>query len=374
MIKAISIAFFLILIAFSLWLFWPFGAIPSNEFVKPELHVYGVFDEKPSIIGIQPVMEAADFSSTERYEAKLRKYLERAKVAGHLQPGSVVLFPEYIGTWLVAVNERRGVFASSSITGAMARLMGYRPFQFLTHWMQSDEADRTKAALFRMKAEQMATAYQLAFGNLAAEFECYIFAGSIVLPGASYSNGKLEISPSAPLENISLVFDPKGKLLPDFIRKVYPIEEELSFTSASGVDQLPVFDLPQGAVASVICADSWYPDIYDHLSSQKVEVLLVPSFSSPGDMWLAPWGGYNGSAMPADVASADVSNLSEKAAWERYALAGRGPLAGITHGINVFLRGQLWDMSSGGDAFVIYDSQSYSIDDSGTGLVVVLYP
>jgi len=146
---------------------------------------------------------------------------------------------------------------------------------------------------------------------------------------------------------------------PTILRKAFPTSEELPFTTPAPVDDIPAFDTKAGRLGVLICADSWFPDAYARLKNLNVDFMLVPSFEigSLGS-WNQPWQGYNGWPAPADVNPQDVGKLTEGEAWFKYALAGRIAEAGAQHGVNVFLRGALWDQKfDGGRTTVIGDRQ-----------------
>ena len=71
-----------------------------------------------------------------------------------------------------------------------------------------------------------------------------------------------------------------------------------------------------------------------------------------------------------DVDPRDIGRLTEGQAWRKYALASRIGSAGSTHGINVFLRGMLWDISAdSGQALAI--SAGKVTESSGRGAAIL---
>jgi hypothetical protein len=106
-----------------------------------------------------------------------------------------------------------------------------------------------------------------------------------------------------------------------------------------------------GKIGVLICADSWHKEAYETLKKQNINLLLVPSYSSPDNIWASKWKGYNGTATPKEVESSDIGKITEGEAWLKYALAGRIQDAGVQNGFNVFLRGKFWDL--GADGFPI---------------------
>jgi predicted amidohydrolase len=372
-----ALKFFLIAIAtlILIWFGWAqfdYGNSPKASIkLDQEIHFqdFPLDSASGHIIGIQPIMATSDFASEENYFQKLDNYMQEADKKNWLDDNTIVLFPEYVGTWLVVANQRKSIYKSKSINAAMIQLIAMKPFQFLNHWLKSKADNKVNEAIFTMEAEKMAGIYQRTFSKLAAKYEVNIVAGSIVLPKATVKNGHLEIA-EVPLQNISAWFYPDGKMAENLIRKVYPIKEELSFTKAGNLTDLPVFETPMGKVASIICADSWYPDIYAHLKEKQVDILLVPSYSSPIELWNQPWNGYNGSDAPTDVENSDIGNLTEQEAWVKYSMLGRSASANIAYGINTFLQGQLWDMTAAGDVFLIQDFKKTRISSRNSSMIV----
>jgi len=302
-----------------------------------------------NLISIQPYMTAADYADADRFAHKLRGYLLAAKNAGWLGARTLVVFPEHIGTWLVAEGESFLVFESSRTDRALLwAALGNLPGFIQNLWGES-APDPFAAALFRSKSAAMAAQYQQVFSALAQEFGVTLVAGSVVLPDPGVRDNRIHTGPG-PLYNSSFVFYPDGAVAGP-VRKVYPIESELPFTQPAS-QPLPVFDTPLGRLAILICADSWYPDTWAQIGD--AELVAVPSFSSPDGIWDSPWGGYNGAPAPQDVDGGDVGRLSEGEAWRKYALGGRG--GHLRGGINTFMRGDLWDLGDDGRTTAVLES------------------
>jgi hypothetical protein len=185
------------------------------------------------------------------------------------------------------------------------------------------------------------------------------------LPGPEVKNGILEVDLEAPIYNTSFIFDPKGNLFPQSIRKAFPIESEHPFVTASPTSDIPTFDLPFGKIGVLVCADSWYPESYHTI--QGVEVVLVNSYCAIDGAMDVSWAGYNGAPAPIDVDLADIGVLNERQAWEKYALPGRIGISGAKIGANVFLRGELWDLGTDGQPFFIKDGKLLEIEEAEKG-------
>ncbi len=322
------------------------------------------------LVAIQPWLDERHYQSPDRLQLHLAAYLREAQIAGHLGQGSIIVFPEHVGTWLVASRAPRFSFTANSTTGAMAHLILANPVPFALALARSNEDDRFAAAVFRMRAHRMAHDYQSVFANLAREFSVTIVAGSIVLPDPSVIEG--EIRPgNGPLYNVSAVFAPDGRVHDRLVRKLHPIPDEAGFTAAATPQDIPVFHTPAGRLGVLICADSWHPDAYAPLTENQADFIAVPAFLQPSGVWTQPWGGYT-TGWPADADQADAGRLTEGEAWQTYSLAGRLNTAGARQGVTAFLRGYLWDLGSDG-ANILVEGNTHRVagDVDGASISVL---
>ena len=325
-----------------------------------------------NLLGVQPFLLAADYRSGETLASALDAYLRAAREKGWLNPRSIVVFPEYTGTWLVAADEKDAVTGAKTLNAAMLALILAHPLGFARRWKASGEKGRIEAALFRLKAHDMAAAYNAVFSSLAREYAVTIVAGSTLLPGARVVSGRVEAGETgAPLQNVSAVFRPDGSAYLDLARKCFPIAGEQAFTSAAQATELPVFDTPAGRLGVLVCADSWFPQAHAALARQDIDLLAVPSFINHSGAWGAPWGGYSGWPDAADIDPGDIGRLSEGQAWEKYALAGRLASSGAQAGVNVFLQGELWDIRTDGHSVIVQGDEKREIQAGQAGLVNV---
>lgn len=298
------------------------------------------------MLAVQPFMLSADYAWPALFQAKIHHYVAEAAQRGWLNPRTILVFPEHIGTWLAAAGGDM-VARAATLAAALRPLIIRHGWSFLRAFVHSSEADRAVAALFRARAATMAALYSETFATLAAAYGVTIVAGSIVLPAPQVEAGRVSAG-RGPLYNTAVVFAANGEAYPHLVRKIYPIRSEQGFVAAADVAALPVFATPAGRLGVLICADAWYPAPYAHLAAQGVELLAVPSYVAEKGVWRQPWAGYNGGPAPADVDLGHVGVLSEGEAWRRYALAGRIEATAARAGIHVFLRGRLWDL--GGDS------------------------
>jgi hypothetical protein len=334
---------------------------------------FGQNTRRGNLVAIQPYMTPGDYASANAFQTRLEGYFMVARRQGWLSPHSVVVLPEHIGTWLVVAREFPLIYRVATTKAAMPLLALGRPLSFLKAYLLAWGRIRHIDALFRMKGRYSARVYQFVFSTLARRYAVTVVAGSIVLPGPRIMSGKLATSSSGALYNVSTVFRPNGKLHPYFVRKSFPIEAELSFTSPGMVSELPVFETPIGRLGVLICADAWQPATYQRLTEQRAELLAVPSFLSGDQSWQQPWAGYNGLRPPDDVDPDDVGVLNEGDAWLKYGLPGRLDKSGIRHAVAVFLRGHLWELGSAGHTLVMHEGELQEAPDVDGGALVNLW-
>lgn len=309
-----------------------------------------------NIVGIQPYMVPTDYLSEERFYTKLDGYFLEARRQGYFRSNTVVVLPEYLGTWLVIAGEKTSVAEANTIAGAMTTIVLSNPLRTLwSVFRHQGESDWIAAALFRMKAPSMAAIYTRVFTRLAKTYGVTINAGSIVLPGPHVTDGLIHVDPSQPLFNTTFLVHPFGVVDGQYVKKSFPIDSEIPFVAASPIEELPVYELPIGKTCLVVCADSWYPETYRRIQELGADVILVNSYLAGNQAMMAPWQGYNGRPMPSDVDSAHVGTLTEQQAWMAHALPGRIGSSGARIGVNVFLRGQLWDLGTDGQPFFVKD-------------------
>lgn len=312
----------------------------------------GTQSGRGNLLGVQPCLMTSDYATEAAFFSRLDGYFGAAQRRGWLSDRTIVVLPEYLGTWLAATGEGRSVLEAASLPAAMRALALRHPLRFVKSLRASPERDRLPAALFRMQAGRMAGLYQNMFSRLARQYAVTLVAGSLLLPAPSVGDGVVRAG-QGPLQNVSAVFRPDGRAHAVLARKVFPTEAELPFVTGAPLDALSVFDTPAGRLGVLICADSWHPAAYARLKSHSIDFVAVPSAILSGGLWSRRWAGYDGAAPPADFEPSDVGALTEGQAWRKYALAGRIAQAGCGCGVNVFLRGRLWDMETDGHSLAL---------------------
>jgi hypothetical protein len=313
-------------------------------------------DCERNVVAIQPYMFTSDYLTEKSFYDKMHGYFEAAKVAGYFNENTVVLLPEYLGTWLVIRGEKLSVATSDHMDAAMFTMIMSRPRKFLINAFKGDfQYDPLSSGIFRMKAVSMASTYATVFKSLAQQYQVSISAGSIILPGAYVEDNQIKVDLNQALFNSSFIFKSDGVIDTQIIKKSYPINSEQSFISSTPIEELPLFDLPIGKTAILVCADSWYPESYERIKELDAEIILVNSYCAGDGMMNNYWAGYDGNIEPDDVDLDDLYEITEQDAWIKYALSGRIHQSGASYGVNVFLRGELWNLGTDGQPFFVAD-------------------
>jgi predicted amidohydrolase len=343
----------------------------SIDRTSPALVDLGRRSERGNLLGVQPWLTPADYASARSLYARLERLLLVAARAGRAGPRTVVVLPEYLGTWLVAAGAPGAVLQARSLARATPLLIARNAAAFVRALTAVRGKDRMREALFRMRAPAMARIYNTVCSMLARNYGVTLVAGSILLPEPFVQHGELREG-SGPLRNVAVVYHPSGAADERLARKVFPVREEAGFVTPGSLADLPVYDTPAGRLGVLVCADSWYPQAFEALRAGGADLVAVPSYIAGDHAWRKPWKGYNGAQAPADVAKGDVGRITEGEAWRKYALAGRAASAGFRAGVNVFLRGALWDLGADGVSLGVREREGAAAPErDGSALVNV---
>ncbi|EMG10505.1 hypothetical protein LEP1GSC151_0217 [Leptospira interrogans serovar Grippotyphosa str. LT2186] len=197
---------FLILILYGIWSYTDRSSweqTPDSRLKRIES--FGKNLKKGNLLGIQPWMYPIDYSNEINFSKKIQSYLEEASKNGYINPKTIVVFPEYLGTWLVVAGEKTSVVKSDKLEGSMRTLILSNPVSFIFNFFKAQGKDKIRDALFRMKAEKMLSIYSNTFSGMAKKWGVTIVAGSILLPEPYILEGKIQIRNGA-LKNVSYVF------------------------------------------------------------------------------------------------------------------------------------------------------------------------
>lgn len=303
-----------------------------------------------NVICIQTNLSQLDYQTEESFYRVIRSYLINLRDNGHFRVGTVVCFPEYIGTWLVFLNESRFVFSAKSLSSAIRRVAIRNIFPLLSIQFREKFKNCFSDSFFRLKSSTILNVYQNTFSELAKEFGITIVAGSVVLPAPSLQHRKLSIDKSGPLLNVSCSWNSAGEIINVTI-KVSPTAAELKFTKGGQLTDLKATETSAGRLGIIICGDGWDQQTYEHYHQQQVDAFIVLAYVPSDVEWHGPWKGYSGKQVAPDVTLSDIGKISEYEAWKKYCVSRAKRYDKPT--IVFFNRSQLWNFGSHGHPFVL---------------------
>jgi hypothetical protein len=308
---------------------------------------------KGNVVGINAYMIPEDYASREHFFSKLDGYLNVCKQKKWLNAKTVVIFPEYIGAWLVVEGEKRSSFTAPTIDKALTGFVLSNFFSYIRSWFMSPDSaqDKIKHSVFATKGQRMAYIYTRVFSELARKYGVTIIAGSTLLQNPEVKRNRI-IPHNGSLENITAVFNPDGSIQEKLSRKAFPIGDELPFIKKCTPSDLPIYTLPIGKTSVMICADSWYPESYKSVQQEGLQLIAVPSFTQTDHSMATKWAGYSGFDEPADVDTTDIGKITLRDAWMKYTMPARIGTINTPYGMTVSLRGKLWDLGTDGELIV----------------------
>ncbi|SIN83478.1 carbon-nitrogen hydrolase family protein [Algoriphagus halophilus] len=357
---------FLTLLIF-IWLIWSYEGrnLPLDP---PEPYISVIQEINPNdslernIIGIQPYMVPSDYFSPERFKLKIRQYIQAASAKGFIRKNTVILFPEYIGTWLFMIREKHALAEKQTLKEAISTLIFSNVFDYFLGYIKTgDESDKSISAILRMKSRQMAQVYYDTFSELSKETQTHIVAGSIILPGPYVSDEGLSVENQKELYNVSFVFGPDGKILGAPIFETYPNTEELKFITEPELKSVQTFQFPFSKASVIISEDSWYSAPFKQVDSESPDLVLVPSYQLGDGSMEKLWKGYHRRPSPEFVNESDTSQLTNREAYYKYGLPRHLQNTSPSVGLSVFLRGEFWELGTDGQPLAIVNDSSLQV-------------
>ncbi|SFT86777.1 hypothetical protein SAMN04489724_2441 [Algoriphagus locisalis] len=355
------------------WLIWSFSG-RNTPLQEPRNYLSVVQEINPSdslsrnIVGIQPFMEVSDYFNQVIFKGKIRSYLVAATGKAFIKKNTIIVYPENIGTWLFLLNEIHSLSKKQTFNEVMKIIAFSNAFDFFLGYLKTgDETNKDVSSIIRMKAKAMVKAYSETFRELAIETNTYILAGSILLPEPKVVDGDIYLNLSGPLYNASFLFGPDGKIIGNPILKSFLNSTEEAYTSSGDPKNLQVFDLPFGKTCIIPFNDSWHPMAYENAINDSAEIILSTSFFLGNQTEHSLWKGYDGISSPENIDLDDVGKLSNKDAWEKYSLPKAMKETKAQVGMNVFFRGDFWDLGPSGQPIVVLNNQVLPVIPAGKG-------
>lgn len=361
----------LFILAVFIWLIWSFSG-RNTPLLEPTSYISVVEEINPSdsltrnIIGIQPYMEVSDYFNQVSFKDKIRQYLVAASDKEFIKEHTLVVYPEYIGTWLLLLEEKHNLAEKETLKEVISTMIYSNAFDYFLGYLKTGDEENTEvSSIFRMKAKVMLKAYYETFSELSIETNTYIVAGSIVLPEPRVVDGEIYLKLNGPLYNASFIFGPDGKVVGDPILKAFPNANELPYTAAADPKNSTVFELPFGKTTVLLCNDSWHQEAYKNAIIDSAEIIIVSSFCTSNHSMTSKWSGYDGKESSLNFEMGDVGEITTVEAWEKYSLPAHIQNTKAHVGMNVFFRGDLWDLGSDGQPIALLNNTILPVTPAG---------
>ena len=216
----------------------------------------------------------------------------------------MVVLPEHIGTWLVAVGEKRKVFAARDLAEARIWLGLSHPLELLRALFANQGTARFSDALLRMKARQMADDYQSLFGGLAEDLRR---EHSRRLHRAARPAWSTACCRSVMARCTTSAWCSAATACRSASRSArYCRTARDSFTAAASDQALQVVTTPAGRLGVLIGTDNWRARLCA-ADRQQVELLAVPAYLPGNGHWNEVW-----SSTPATCAAAPIHSAKAR--------------------------------------------------------------
>ena len=207
------------------------------------------------------------------FEGRIRRLMDWANERRDADLPHLVVFPEFIGLPLFFLD----------VCGAVKDCVRWREAgmilaqhygQDVVQYCHKFGVSPTRGLLLALSAK-VHDVYVRTFSQAAAEYRCYVIAGSAALP--DFIDGKPR---DGNVYNVSYFFAPDGSLI-GTQKKVHPFEEEgtpegLDLVAAPSVD-VRAFPTEFGNVGIAICLDAFQDDVMGALVTQGASIIAQPS-------------------------------------------------------------------------------------------------
>ena len=105
---------------------------------------FGKNSGKGNILALSPYVHTYNFSSQEAFYNMLQYHFRFAQKRDLLNDSTIVILPEYIGTWLVVAHEKRVVYSDTALEDGMKTMVLSNLVKYAANYRHSKAGDKTK--------------------------------------------------------------------------------------------------------------------------------------------------------------------------------------------------------------------------------------
>ncbi|MCS6861956.1 MAG: hypothetical protein NZT92_16745 [Abditibacteriales bacterium] len=218
------------------------------------------------------------------FEGRIRRLMDWANERRDADLPHLVVFPEFIGLPLIFLDVGDAVRDCLRWREA-GMVLAQRYGEDIVPYCHRFGVGATRGLLLALSGK-VHDVYVQTFAQAAAEYRCYIVAGSAALP--DFVDDKPR---DGNVYNVSYFFAPDGSLI-GTQKKVHLLEEE---GSPEGLDLAPTpaadvraFPTEFGSVGIALCLDAFHDDVMRALAAQDARLIAQPSANPRAwDEWQA---------------------------------------------------------------------------------------
>ncbi len=207
------------------------------------------------------------------FEGRIRRLMDWANERRDADLPHIVVFPEFIGLPLIFLDVCDAV--RNCVRWREAGMVLTQPYgEDVVPYCHQFGVSPTRGLLLALSAK-VRDVYVRTFSQVAAEYRCYVIAGSAALP--DFIDDKPR---DGNVYNVSAFFAPDGSLI-GTQKKVHPFEEEgtpegLDLVAASPAD-VRTFPTEFGSVGIALCFDAFHDDVMSRFAAQGARFIAQPS-------------------------------------------------------------------------------------------------
>lgn len=281
-----------------------------------------------AIACVQARVTLEDYYTESSFRSLTERLMQEAVAKLPEDVPRLVVFPEDYGSGCLFAGEEKSLAGSSSLRGAVAKLVQRHFAGVMTQRMRHRVGWVRALALHR--AEAAARLYFGTFSELARRHRAYVVGGTVLLPEMAVEDGRFEPQ-GGHVYNTAYLFGPDGRVL-GRQRKAFLIElegaEGLDLSPGS-VDELSVVETELGRVGIAVCFDAFQEPVVERLKALGVDIFVQPS-ANPG-----PWNDW------------------QRGDWLRGAWKAVAEDGVAVYGVNPMLVGHLLDVAFEGQSSLL---------------------
>lgn len=238
-----------------------------------------------NLVGIQAKMELGDYASFDAFRAKVSRLMLRAMEAADAAHPTLVVFPEYLGSYLSYVPFYwKEVEREAKATDAYARIVA-RNHGRIDQFSKQDPRAVAKRLLFVEHALETERAYTETFSALAREHGAYVFAGSLCVPEMDdnpHMGGRIIVDDTR-VYNQSYLYGPSG-LCAGRVAKVNLPPGEDQLLDGAPRSNLVACQTRIGRIGIGLCWDAIHHRTIETYEAQGADIVLNPCYFANPDI------------------------------------------------------------------------------------------